>query len=148
MVGREKQDQGRRAKILARSVRSYAAEIAELMKKVQDRGHKENLRWRKPEPGFLKINCDASFHKETGTEGWGFIIRDSNGDVICAGKGRLPHVLDSFQAEAVACLQGLQAAIDAGIAHMTVETDALLVKQAVLSEEWRLSLAGGLILEI
>jgi hypothetical protein len=31
---------------------------------------------------------------------------------------------------------------------MTVETDALLVKQAVLSEEWRLSLAGGLILEI
>jgi ribonuclease HI len=44
-------------------------------------------------------------------------------------------VLDSFQAEAVACVQGLQIAIDAGIAHVTVETDALLVKQAALSEE-------------
>jgi len=55
------------------------------MKKVQDRGPKENLQWRKPEPGFLKINCDASFHKETGTGGWGFIIRNSDRDVGNAG---------------------------------------------------------------
>lgn len=54
--------------------------------------------------GVLKINCDASFKKETGKGGWGFVIRDSDGDVVCAGKGRLSHLMDSFQAEVVACL--------------------------------------------
>ena len=103
------------------------------MKKVQDRGPKENLQWRKPEPGVLKINCDASFHKETGTEDEGSSSEIPMG--MWSVLGRLPHVLDSFQAEAVACLQGLQAPIDAGIAHVTVETDALLMKQAALSEE-------------
>lgn len=43
------------------------------------------------------------------------------------------HLLDPFHAEVVACLKGVQAAIDFGISRAMVETDALLVKQAVES---------------
>ena len=35
--------------------------------------------------------------------------------MVCAGKGLLSHLMDSFQAEVVACLQGVQVAIDLGI---------------------------------
>jgi len=68
--------------------------------------------------------------------------------MIIAGRGRLSHVLDPFQAEVVACLQGLQAAIDLGIIRVHLETDALQVQQAVESQRWDLSMAGGLISEI
>lgn len=58
------------------------------------------------------------------------------------------HIMDPFHAEVVACLQGVQAAIDLGAHRIILETDALLVKQAVDSRSWSLSLVGGLITEI
>ena len=105
-------------------------------------------KWQRPAQNFLKINCDASFRRETGDGGWGFIIRDEDGDMISAGRGRLSHILDPFQAEVVACLQALQAAIDLGISRVHLETDAVQVQQAVESQRWDLSMAGGLIREI
>lgn len=90
----------------------------------------------------MKINCDASFRRETGDGGWGFIIRDEDGDMISAGRGRLSHILDPFQAEVVACLQGLQAAIDLAISRVHLDTDPVQVKQAVESQRWDL-MAGG-----
>jgi ribonuclease HI len=54
-----------------------------------------------------KKNCDASFQKNLKSAGWGFVFSDDNGDVIQAARGKLNHVLDVFQAELIACLQGL-----------------------------------------
>ncbi|KAF8695879.1 hypothetical protein HU200_036755 [Digitaria exilis] len=73
---------------------------------------------------------------------------DVSGDVISAGRGRLYHVLDSFQAKVVACLQGVQAIIDMGIGNAIVETDALLVVQGCTSTAYDLTLVGSLIFEL
>jgi len=51
--------------------------------------------------------------------------------MILVGRGWLSHILDPFQVEVVACLQGLQAAIDLGITKVQLETDAFQVKQVV-----------------
>lgn len=52
----------------------------------------------------------------------GFIIQDSDGDVVQDGRGQLNHLLDSIQAEMIACLQGVQAAIDLGISRVVLES--------------------------
>lgn len=63
------------------------------------------------------------------------MIRDSNGDVMTA---------NALQAKIIACLRGAQAAIDQGISNLIMETDALLVKQALQSEDFGFpQLVGG-----
>lgn len=46
----------------------------------------------------MKTNCDGAYSYETGAGGWGFIIRDEDGDVISAGRGRLDQ--EPFNASA------------------------------------------------
>lgn len=76
------------------------------------RGH-----WTKPPVDMLKLNCDASFQPESGSGSWGALIRDSDGDLVLSGGGRMDHVLGPFHAELIACLQGIQMALNLGIAE-------------------------------
>ena len=76
------------------------------------------------------------------------MIRDTDGEVVLSGWGRLNHLLNAFQAETIACLQGVQAASSLGIGRLILETDALKVKQAVMSEMQDLSSAEGLVEEL
>ncbi|KAF8715480.1 hypothetical protein HU200_027134 [Digitaria exilis] len=94
---------------------------------------------------FLKVNCDAAVDQDTGSRGWGFIIRDADGDVVIAGRGRLDHLMDSLHAETIACLQGAQAAADLGIGRLSIETDAMMVRNAILSEDSDLLPVGNLV---
>lgn len=59
-------------------------------------------KWAKPIEGFLKINWDGAVDTETSTRSvrWGFVIRDSEGDVVCAGAGKVNHAEDALQVEA------------------------------------------------
>jgi hypothetical protein len=41
-----------------------------------------------------------------------FLIRDSDGDAVQAGRGKINNLLSAFQAELIACLQEVQAAAD------------------------------------
>jgi hypothetical protein len=34
-------------------------------------------KWQPPHD-FLKLNCDASFHQNTGNGGWGFVVRNED----------------------------------------------------------------------
>lgn len=85
-------------------------------------------RWMKPPEGILKVNCDGSFSASTKAGGWGFVIRDCDGDVVVAGRGRIDHLFYACQAEIIAYVHGVQAAVDQGIGNLIVETDAVLVK--------------------
>ena len=40
--------------------------------------------WRKPDPKFVKVNVDASFHLEEGTGATSAIIRDCKGNFVAA----------------------------------------------------------------
>lgn len=73
----------------------------------------------------LKLNCDGSFLPKGRSGSWGFLIRDSDGDVITAGRGKIDHhLLNAFQADLIACLQGLQVAANFGMSRVLMETDA------------------------
>jgi hypothetical protein len=96
-------------------------------------------KWEKPAGDSIKVNCDAAYNSATGNGGWGCILRDSSGDVISAYRGRSEALLHALHGELIACIQGTQAAVNAGVGHVVIETDALAVVQAVYSKEYALS---------
>lgn len=98
--------------------------------------------------GKLKINSDGAYIAETGEGGWGFVIRDSEGEVILSSAGRISYLLDAFQAEVVACLAGARAANALGMGHVVFETDSIILKQAMDADDHRLAATGGLIYEL
>ena len=104
--------------------------------------------WQKPPVGFLKLNSDGSFFSDEKTGGWGFIIRDKNGEVIKAAAGKEDCILDAFHAELLGVQAGLRMAINLGITRLYIETDASLVKEAVEGGEYRLAAMGGIVTEI
>jgi ribonuclease HI len=104
-------------------------------------------RWRKPPEGLLKINFDGSFLKDTGQAGWGFIIRDHDGEAILAGAGRSQQLPDAMAAEAMACIQALRAANQMGISHIQLETDSVNLKTALISDEFDRGVGGWLFME-
>lgn len=54
--------------------------------------------------------------REDGTGGWGFILllRDSAGELVGSGAGRIEHCADAMQAEMTAALQALVFASEVG----------------------------------
>ncbi|KAF8695375.1 hypothetical protein HU200_037607 [Digitaria exilis] len=133
---------------IAHSVEVYAWEILNIFRQQKEKAPANREQWCKPNVGYLKINCDAAFNEAKRNGGWGYVIRDEEGDVVSAGRGRLNHVLDSFQAEVIACLQGVQAATELGIGKAVVETDALQVVHACTSKACDLTTARSLISEL
>ena len=53
-----------------------------------------------------------------------------------------------FQAELIACLQGVQRVIELGISPVVLPTDEMEVQQAITTEEYGLSTFDGLIKDI
>jgi hypothetical protein len=56
--------------------------------------------------------------------------------------------LEPLQGEIIACIQGVQTAIDAGVTQVIVETDALAVVQAVYSNTYDLSAMANIVAEL
>ena len=75
-------------------------------------------RWTRPPEDVLKINCDGAYRSVTSTGGWGFVIRDCDGQVIKAWAGKCSHLLDALHAELLACLAGVRAAGELGISKV------------------------------
>ena len=59
---------------------------------------------------FSLSSIRDSFMTQSGGGGWGYIIRDSRGDVICAGAGKLRHLREAIRFEVRACYEGEKAA--------------------------------------
>lgn len=137
----------RDAASIAHSSQIYAMEVIQCGNHTQQCKEKPQ-RWSRPGEGVIKINCDASFYAQNNDGGWGYIARDSDGDVVLASKGKIECAMNSFHAELVACLQGVQAAIDMGVTRVIVETDATMVKQAVQTDDYALDGVGGIVKEL
>ena len=105
-------------------------------------------RWKRPAEDVLKINSDGSFNPKTGAGGWGAVIRNSMGQVVKAGAGHIHHALDAFHTEVIAALEGVKMAKMAGMTNVVLETDAILLKYALVNNSFRQSSVGGLIHEI
>jgi hypothetical protein len=88
-------EEGKRrpARVIKQNIRVYAAEILNMLQISKPSSQKRRERWHKPPPGKLKLNCDVSYIYKSTMGAWGFVIRDSDGDVVSSGRGKVNHLL-------------------------------------------------------
>ncbi|TVU48434.1 hypothetical protein EJB05_08070, partial [Eragrostis curvula] len=132
---------------IAHGVDCYTTEVLKLLVKEKAEKRKVVYKWIKPAEGVLKINCDGAHNHETRSGGWGFVIRDHDGAVMLAGRGKIQRSADAFYAETLACWYGVRAAMEAGMGHIVLETDSLNVKQTLCSNDYNRLEAGNMIIE-
>ncbi|RLN12510.1 hypothetical protein C2845_PM09G04910 [Panicum miliaceum] len=80
--------------------------------------------WKPPSENFLQINTDGTYDQNTRTGGWGFVVRDSKGEVLLAGAGKFMRAAWAIQTEVVAALKAIQQAAQLGMTHIILKTDA------------------------
>lgn len=107
-----------------------------------------NHAWNPPPAGILKVYIDGSFQSSEERGGWGFVIRDADGDVVGAGAGYVAHAQDALHAEAEACIKAMNYAQAWGISKIVVESDAQLLVQAINTNSHDLGPSGVLFREI
>jgi ribonuclease HI len=78
-----------------------------------------------------KIKCDGAFVKETRKGGWGCVIMDHQSVFVAGSAGNLGHVSSTLQAEAAACMKGLELAAQLGLQYVILETDAANLVQGL-----------------
>ena len=122
--------------------RRSAAEFEHLFVKENKPMAKQVQSWTPPEGDELKINVDGSFKMEQCTGGWGFIIRNSNGEPVGAGAGSIKQAYDALQIEAIACLTGLSWARSWGMSQVRIETDSQKLFQAIVGSDQDLDVNG------
>ena len=133
---------------LAYVIEKHAVEFLGIEKEAVVVPNKPVQRWRKPMNEKMKINSDGAFTADTGEGGWGYVIRDGDGMVLYAGAGNLMRLTEATQAEVRACLEGAKAAAALGMGNVILETDSLVLAQAMENNGYRLSSFGGDILEL
>lgn len=90
------------------------------------RGNQVNsqIRWTKPNPGFVKLNVDASYHAEEGTGATTAFIRDLSGKFLAGRCTFYLHAADAVTMEATAMKEGLILANSMGFHRVTAESDS------------------------
>ena len=76
------------------------------------------------------------------------MVRDSDGFGVLAGSGRLKAVRDALSAEGEACLAALQAATEAGISRVIVESDSTNLLTAIQTPQFDQAPGGVIFREI
>jgi ribonuclease HI len=130
---------------LLRLINETANEFDQFCTKAKD---KPTNSWVAPSANELKLNIDGGFRADDRTGGWGFIVRDSDGEAVGTGAGAMPYAYDALNAEAAACLAGIQWSRYWGICNIQVETDSQKLVQAITTNAHDLSVNGHLFREI
>ncbi|XP_015943920.1 uncharacterized protein LOC107469042 [Arachis duranensis] len=86
--------------------------------------------WRRPPTHKLKINVDASCIDEE-TVGIGAVARDSEGTILMSGMWKVNLSIKSHEAEALACLMGLERARKCCFFDIIVKSDNIEVIQSL-----------------
>ena len=91
--------------------------------------------WQPPVGSMYKLNFDAAVFNDISASGVGMVIRNSDGQVMAAMSSKGPAVMDSEEAEILACRRALEFAIDAGFADLVMEGDNSNVMQSIASAQ-------------
>ncbi|KAL4606444.1 hypothetical protein ACB092_09G103400 [Castanea dentata] len=105
-------------------------------------GHSQS--WLPPEGMFYKLNFDAAVFTDASASGVGVIVRNARGEVMAALSSRGSAVMDSEEAEVLACRQAMEFAIDAGFSDLIVEGDNSTVMRSIVSAQTDWSRLGNL----
>ena len=104
--------------------------------------------WRPPQEDIYKINSDRSFDPTKRSGGWGFVIRNNNGEVLAAGAGNISYALSALHAEAIAAYKGVLQAAQLGMSQIVLEMDATMLVAALKSSSVDRSSIGALVFKI
>ena len=88
------------------------------------------VRWTSPREDMVKVNVDAGSLGELGS-GVGVVCREARGEVLAAGVFQFDAAWDVKIAEAKAVYHGLRLAKEMDFAKVIVESDSLVVIQAL-----------------
>uniref|UniRef100_J3MC85 RNase H type-1 domain-containing protein n=1 Tax=Oryza brachyantha TaxID=4533 RepID=J3MC85_ORYBR len=128
-------------------IMSQAGELIRLNKEDPPVKIRGRVHWKRPAHDNLKINIDGAYRSIT-QGGWGFVIRDRSGAVIQARAGAAVHLMDAFHAEVLACAEAIRSASERGMSRIELETNSMMLRQALQDNSFNLSALGGVILEI
>ncbi|GKB57855.1 reverse transcriptase, partial [Tanacetum coccineum] len=71
---------------------------------------KATIKWTKPNGDYIKFNCDASWQKESGMVGLGFVARNARRDVLLSGARAECYASSPLEAEAKSLLWAINQA--------------------------------------
>lgn len=91
------------------------------------------IAWSPPPEGILKVNIDGAFVQSTKQGSWGFVFCDHSGDMVLVGAGNLAGAQDALMTEATTCWKAIEVAVAHGISRLQLETDSVLVRDAIQS---------------
>jgi hypothetical protein len=99
--------------------------------------------WKPPPEGWVTINTDAGFCKQSGIAGTGIVVRDQAGRVLLTAWRFISYGGSPEVAEAEACLQGIRLAAEWVRLPARVESDCLaLIKAADAEPVIEISMGG------
>ncbi|XP_041004026.1 uncharacterized protein LOC121249385 [Juglans microcarpa x Juglans regia] len=103
--------------------------------------------WRAPPPGFCKLNVYAALFFNLQKAGVGAVLRDEKGNVLMAVSKSEHELHEPASVELLAMLRGLQFSLHLGISKVVLESDCLLMVEALAASEDSLSSQGNLLKE-
>ncbi|MBA0784799.1 hypothetical protein Gotri_028031, partial [Gossypium trilobum] len=83
--------------------------------------------WNPLNENLVKLNFDVAYKGNSRTSCSGFVIGNSNGQIMGSGFKQNRNISYAFSAEALSCLQGLTFANDMGFSRLIVESDACTI---------------------
>lgn len=104
-------------------------------------------RWKPPEQGCFKLNCDVAVGRN-GMIGMGFVIRNADGDITLAGNKMMKAEGDSTLLEGYAMRYAMQMAKQYGSAITSVESDSKNLVEAVNGKQNPVGYCDTIISEI
>ncbi|KAL8502481.1 hypothetical protein ACS0TY_021576 [Phlomoides rotata] len=104
-------------------------------------------RWKPPDPGYVKINSDASLIAGVGVAVGG-VARNDRGEVQWCFSEMSPYTTDVELAEAVAILRAFEIASSKGVRKAIFETDAQVVYFALSRPQLNFSYFGSIVADI
>jgi ribonuclease HI len=133
------------------TVRHVSAMVEELM--CLESGSATNLsraqiKWKKPNHGWCKVNTDGAFHASSCTSAGGVVIRDADGQLMTVAARRYQYVAYALMAEALAARDGLKLAEAHGVERVILEIDSLEMYNLLQSCLGERSAVAGLWQEI
>ncbi|RLN16079.1 hypothetical protein C2845_PM02G03340 [Panicum miliaceum] len=132
--------------VVFRTIKYVADTEMMQFQKVKER-YKSHECWSKPQAELLKVNFDGAFVAQEKRGSWGFVVRDENGQAVLAGAGNLQAVHDALCAEAEACSAALTATMNHGMSNIVLESDSLVLVDALKTDKHNQSLGGPLFRE-
>ncbi|KAL4282003.1 hypothetical protein GQ457_03G037710 [Hibiscus cannabinus] len=95
-------------------------------------GQTETPAWTPPSIGHFKVCCDAAFDKQSGKAAAAAVARDSTGAIV-SGASDCFFAPSASSAEALAIRLGVSLALNAGLDHVTFESDCKDVVYRLIS---------------